>query len=194
SIRHFAVPSFRLRESGYVIPVCRRTLKDREPDKDILARTHRQSWESVFAIFRHKICRDCRTEACGHGLERMLEEIDKVVSDRALKIINGRNDQARRRFIGSHGTPLHIFKRKSGRRNRWTQQQDVVGVNHRSIGSFPVRFPNRPAVKISQRFSTRRHITKTSEPNEEIRTVKISKLTDDLYSDRFLRFDKFPVE
>jgi hypothetical protein len=27
-----------------------------------------------------------------------------------------------------------------------------------------------------------------------IRTVKISKLTDDLYPDRFLWFDKFPVE
>jgi hypothetical protein len=33
SIRDFAAPSLRLRESGYVIPVCHRILKDREPDK-----------------------------------------------------------------------------------------------------------------------------------------------------------------
>jgi hypothetical protein len=129
-----------------------------------------------------------------HGLERALEEIDKVRSGRTLKIINGRKDQARWHFMGSDRRPLHIFKRKSGRRPDGMQQQDVVGVNHRSVGSFPVRFPNRPAVKITQRFCARGHIAKTSEPNEAIRMFKVSKLTDDLYSDRLLRLDKFPVE
>jgi hypothetical protein len=127
-------------------------------------------------------------------LERALEEIDKAGWDRTLKIINGRNDEARRNFIGSQRRPLHIFKRKSGHRLRWTQQQDVVRVNHGSIGGFPVRFPNRSTVKITQRFCTRGHIRKTSEPNEAIWMIEISKLTDDFYSERLLRFDKFPVE
>src|SRR4030095_12443461 len=57
-----------------------------------------------------------------------------------------------------------------------------------------MRFPNRPAVKISQRFCTRGHITKTSEPNEAVRTIKISKLTDDFYPQCLLAFDEFPVK
>src|SRR6266480_29959 len=192
--RDFVAPSFRLRESGYVIFVCCRILKCREPDKDILARAHRQSRESVFAIFRYKIRRNFLAQACCHGLERVLEEIDKLGIDQPLKITNGRDDQALRRFIRSHWRPLHIFKRESRCRKRCTQQQDVISVNHRSIGSFPERFPNRPAVKISQRFCARGHITKTSEPNKAIRIINVSKLSDDLYSDRLLRFDKFPLK
>ena len=72
----------------------------------------------------------------------MLEEVDEVGGDRTREIMNRRNDEARRHFIGSDGSPLQIFKRESGCRKRWTKQQDVVGVNHRSIGSVAVRFPD----------------------------------------------------
>src|SRR5438067_12954944 len=97
--RDFVAPSLRLCESGYVIFVCRRILKCREPDKDILARAHRRSRESVFAIFRHKIRRNWRAQGCFHWLERVLEEIDQLGSDGTYNIKNSRNDQGRRYHV-----------------------------------------------------------------------------------------------
>jgi hypothetical protein len=35
---------------------------------------------------------------------------------------------------------------------------------------------------------------KTSEPDESVSVINIPELTDDLHPERFLRFDKFPVE
>src|SRR6266480_8119971 len=163
--------------------------KGREPHKHILTGAHRQGWESILAIFHHKRGRDCRAQAFRHWPKRVLEELDKVGCDGSRKIINGRDDEAQRYFIGSDGNPLQIFKRETGCRKRWTEQQDVVGINHRSIGSFAVRFPDWAAVKIIQRFCARGHIRETSGPNEAVLLIKVSKLTDDFYPHFLLRFD-----
>jgi hypothetical protein len=57
-----------------------------------------------------------------------------------------------------------------------------------------MRLPNRPAVKILERLRTRRHVPKTSQPDKSAYIIQVPELTDDLHSERFLRFDKFPVE
>src|ERR1700747_3468972 len=43
-------------------------------------------------------------------------------------------------------------------------------------------------------FCTCSHITKTSEPNEAILVIKVSKLTDDFHPHSLLGFDKFAIK
>src|SRR6478752_2646258 len=102
------------------------------------------------------------------------------------KLVGTSSDPIGDRFVFSSENPK---VKTAGRSSRTLSESIIV-----ALAASRCAFQNSPAIKISQRFSTRCHITKTSEPNEAIRTVKISKLTDDLYSDRFLWFDKFPVE
>ncbi len=56
-----------------------------------------------------------------------------------------------------------------------------------------MRLPDRPAVKILERLRARRHVQKTSQPDKSVWIIQVPKLTDDLHPERFLRFDKFPV-
>jgi hypothetical protein len=57
-----------------------------------------------------------------------------------------------------------------------------------------VRFPNRTAVKILERFCPRRHVGKTPEPNESVRIIEIAELADDFHPDSLLRLHEFPIE
>ena len=54
--------------------------------------------------------------------------------------------------------------------------------------------PDRAAVKVLERLRARRHVTKTSQPDKSVWIIQVPELTDDLHPERFLRFDKFPVE
>jgi hypothetical protein len=74
------------------------------------------------------------------------------------------------------------------------QEQHIIGINHGGVGHFAMRLPNWPAVKVFERLRARRHVSKTSQPDKSVWIIEIAELTDDLYSERFLRFDKFPVE
>ena len=74
------------------------------------------------------------------------------------------------------------------------QEQHIIGIDHGGVGRFAMHFPNRTAVKILQRLRARRHVPKTSQPDKSVWIIQIPELTDDLHPERFLRFDKFPVE
>src|SRR5437899_7013422 len=54
--------------------------------------------------------------------------------------------------------------------------------------------PDRPAVKVLERLRARRHVSKTSQPDKSVWIIQVPELPDDLHPERFLRFDKFPVE
>src|ERR1700731_1828258 len=148
SLRNFVAPALRSRKSGCVIYICWRILKNREPDKDILSLSHRQSTESVFAIFRHKIRRDGRSQTRRRLLERVLEEIHKISCHWSLKIINGSNDQACGDFVGADRGTFHIFKGEAGRRRRGAQKRIFGGDTLRGITSPRVLSPKGPAIKI----------------------------------------------
>jgi len=57
-----------------------------------------------------------------------------------------------------------------------------------------MRFLDWAAVKIIQCVCTRAHIRETSEPNEAVLMIKVSKLTDDFYPHFLLGFDKFAIK
>src|SRR5438552_18611303 len=74
------------------------------------------------------------------------------------------------------------------------QQQHIIGIDHGGVGRFAMCLPDRAAVKVLERLRARRHVTKTSQPDKSVWIIQVSELTDDLHPQRFLRFDKFPVE
>ena len=85
-------------------------------------------------------------------------------------------------------------KRESRCRVGEAQEQDVIRIDHGRIGDVAMRFPNRSAVKSIQRLCACGHVVESAQPDELIRVIEIPKLTDDLQTHSFLRFDKFAVE
>jgi hypothetical protein len=74
------------------------------------------------------------------------------------------------------------------------QKQHTIGIDHGGVGCFAMCLPDRAAVKILKRLRARRHVPKTSQPDKSVWIIHVPELTDDLHPERFLRFDKFPVE
>src|SRR5207302_3008269 len=77
---------------------------------------------------------------------------------------------------------------------RRTQEQHIIGIDHGGVGRFAMCLPDRAVVKILERLRARRHVTKISQPDKSVWIIQVPELTDDLHPERFLRFDKFPVE
>src|SRR6476661_1025062 len=74
------------------------------------------------------------------------------------------------------------------------QKQHIIGIDHGGVSRFAMCLPDRAAVKILERLRARRHVSKTSQPDKSVWIIQVPELTDDLHPERFLRFDKFPVE
>src|SRR6267142_6830668 len=94
----------------------------------------------------------------------------------------------------SHSRTFLISKREARSWRYRTQKQYIIGIDHRGVGRFAMRLPDRPAVKILERLRARRHVSKTSQPDKSVWIVQVPELADDLHPERLLRFDKFPVE
>ncbi len=73
-------------------------------------------------------------------------------------------------------------------------KQHITGIDHGGVGRFAMCFPNRPAVKILERLRAGRHVPKTSQPDKSVWIIQVPELSNHLHPERFLRFDKFPVE
>src|SRR6476469_538942 len=74
------------------------------------------------------------------------------------------------------------------------QQKNVVRVDHGSVGSLTMDFPDGPTIKGIQRRLAGGHIVESAQPDKLIGVVQIIKLTRELNTDRLLCFDKFALK
>src|SRR5262249_9369551 len=94
----------------------------------------------------------------------------------------------------SNRSTAEILQLKPCAGRRWTQQEHIVGVDHCGVSNGAMSFPNRSTVKGLKLRGTRVHIAKTPQPNETVRVIQITKLTDHLHAGCFLGFNELALE
>src|SRR5437762_13808821 len=81
-------------KSGKMKLMCGQMIEAREPDKNILAFSHRQRRKSVLAMLAHKTRQDRRASVCPCRLDSPLKEFNKIGVHRRIEIVNGRQHQS----------------------------------------------------------------------------------------------------
>jgi hypothetical protein len=122
------------------------------------------------------------------------ENCGRLYKSERVVVIDRCNDQLAPGFACSHSRTFLVSKRESRSWRCRMQEQHIIGIDHGGVGRFAMRLPDRPAVKILERLRAKRHVPKTSQPDKSVWIIHVPELTDDLHPERFLRFDKFPVE
>src|SRR5260370_42082582 len=88
----------------------------------------------------------------------------------------------------SHIKP--ICYSRVGRPVSGAQQQDIVRVDHGSIGCVAVCAPDRAIVKSRKHTAALVHVGKAAQPDKTIEVFEITKWTDNAYSESFLRLNE----
>ena len=77
---------------------------------------------------------------------------------------------------------------------RRTQQQHIIGIDHRGIGGVAMRFPHWSIVERFERRLAQLHVWKAAKPHEAIGIVEIAELPDHAQAVGLLIFEKLALE
>ena len=83
---------------------------------------------------------------------------------------------------------------EAGVRASRSEEKNVVGVDHGCVGCLAVLLPDRPGVERLQRARASGHVGKAADPDETIRVVEISKLTENRHPEGLLTDDELAHE
>src|SRR5258705_10560295 len=123
-----------------------RVREAREPDKDLFALTHGQRGKGVWATFRHERPQQ-RRAGLHHRHEGTLPEVEKTVCGSVNREDAGYHQPPSGFASAVWRAMLTCWEREARPRTRWTQEQNIIGVDHRGVGGCTGGLPDR-ATKI----------------------------------------------
>src|SRR5829696_4430435 len=147
-----------------------------EPHEDVLACAYRQGGEGVLGVLGLETRQRRGSRVDQHGAHLAVKEVQERLIERAVAVVEGREDTRRRRCGVADWGPPGGGGREAGSRPHRPQQQHVVTIDHRGVGLVLVRLPDRPAVEAAQCLGATRHVVEPSQPDEPVGVVQVAEL------------------
>src|SRR5262249_20787873 len=91
--RKLVAPAWRCRQGSEIFFVCRLILKERKPDKHLLALAHGQGGEVVHALLSDERRKNVSASLLQHRRQNIIKKVEKVGSHGRIKGINCSNEQ-----------------------------------------------------------------------------------------------------
>src|SRR5262245_21376589 len=137
---------------------------------------------------------DIRARVAQDRFDLCLEEVWECGCSRPLERADAHRHDAGRSLPTADWRPPGCVNAETGGSVEGSQQEDIVAVDHRRVGSLAVPGPDRAAVEGAQCVGTEGHVRKAANPDEAIRIVRVAERPEHADPDGLLRLHELALE
>src|SRR5258706_8859425 len=116
----------------------------------MLTFANRQSGKCIRAFLSDEISKDRNVRFHECGLDRIFKVVDEIRFDRSIKIINSAGHKPFPLWATFEWRSMLIVKREFRSPMSEAQEENIIRINHGSVGGVTMCSPDRSAVKCVQ--------------------------------------------